>query len=83
MKTNEKKENSKLLIYTILLSQSDPFYRPLTKYPNRNQGITHMTQIAELGGTKNLFEAKTPEQINNAFQNIANAISPKYGLKIK
>ena len=83
MKTNEKKENSKLLIYSILLSHSDPFYRPLTLYPNRDQGISHMNRIAELGGTKTLFEAQTPEEINNAFQSIANAISPKYGLKIK
>ena len=82
MKTNEKKENSKLLIYTILLSQSDPFYRPLTPFPNRQQGIAHMTEIAKLGGTKKLFEAQSPEEIYNAFQSIANAISPEYGLKI-
>ena len=83
MKTNEKRENSKLLIYTILLSEKDPFYRPFTFYPNRMQGIEHMTEIAKLGGTKKLFEAQSPEEINNAFQSIAKAISPKYGLKMK
>ena len=82
MRTNENKENSKLLIYSILLSQTDPFYRPITFYPNRVQGIAHMTEIAKLGGTKKLFEAQSPEEINNAFQSIANAINPKYGLKI-
>ena len=83
MKTNEKRENSKLLIYTILLSEEDPFYRSFTFYPNREQGIKHMTEIAELGGTNRLFKAQSPEEINNAFQSIANAISPKYGLKMK
>ena len=83
MKTNEKKENSKLLIYTILLSEEDPYYRPFTFYPNRMQGIEHMTEIAKLGGTKKLFEAQSPKEINDAFQSIANAISPKYGLKMK
>ena len=83
MKTNEKRENSKLLIYSILLSQKDPFYRRFfASYPNREEGIAHMTEIAKLGGTKKLFEAQSPEEINNAFQSIANAISPKYGLKI-
>ena len=82
MRTNERRENSKLLIYSILLSQTDPFYRPITFYPNRVQGIAHMTEIAKLGGTKKLFEAQSPEEINNAFQSIANAINPKYGLKI-
>ena len=82
MRTNERRENSKLLIYSILLSQSESFFRRFTTYPNREEGITHMTEIAKLGGTKKLFEAQSPEEINNAFQSIANAINPKYGLKI-
>ena len=41
-----------------------------------------MTEIAKLGGTKKLFEAQSPEGIYNAFQSIANAISPSYGLKM-
>ena len=83
MKTNEKRENSKLLIYSILLSQKENILRRIfTSYPNREQGIDHMNEIARLGGTKKLLEAQSPEEINNAFQSIANAISPKYGLKI-
>ena len=41
-----------------------------------------MKKIAELGGTKEMFEIQVPEEIDNAFKRIANAITPKYGLKI-
>ena len=50
---------------------------------NKEQGIRHMKKIAELGGTKEMFEIQVPEEIDNAFKRIADAITPKYGLKIK
>ena len=42
-----------------------------------------MTEIAKLGGTKELYLLQTPEAIHNTFIKIANAITPGYGLKIK
>ena len=45
-------------------------------------GIKHMTKIAELGGTKQMFNIQIPEDVENTFNKIANAITPKYGLKI-
>ena len=82
MKTNENKENNKLIIYTILLSESEPFYRVFTSSQNREEGKKHMNEIARLGGTGKLLEAKTPEEINNVFLNIAKVIYPNYGLKM-
>ena len=42
-----------------------------------------MNKIAELGGSKKLFLLETSDAIYSAFIKIANAITPKYGLKIK
>ena len=84
MKMNEDKDKDKsqILIYSILLSESVPFYR-IFGGTKREEVIPHMNKIAELGGTKNLFESKTPEDIDKALKKIANAVVTKYGLKMK
>ena len=81
MKTNKGQENH-LIIFTILLNIYDSF---ITSWfgTNREQGIKHMNKIAELGGSKKLFLLETSDAMYSAFIKIANAITPKYGLKIK
>ena len=73
MKMNEDKDKDKsqILIYSILLSESVPIYRNIFGGIKREEVIPHMNKIAELGGTKNLFESKTPEDIDKAFKKIA------------
>jgi len=75
------KDENKLFIYTILLNKSDSY---ITWYfgTNREKGKEFMNKIAKIGGTNELFFLKTPEDIDNAFIKISNAINPKYGLKI-
>ena len=81
MEKNIDKDENQLLIYTILLNLSDHI---LISYfgINREKGIEYMNKIAKIGGTNELFLIQTPEEIDNAFIKIANAINPKYGLKI-
>ena len=81
LEKNIDKDECKLLVYTILLNKSDNYF---TWYfgINREKGKEYMNKIAKLGGTNELFSLQTPEEIDNAFIKITNAINPKYGLKI-
>ena len=81
MITNNNQEN-KLIIYTILLNKYDSF---ITSWfgINREQGIKFMNEIAALGGSEKLFLVETSDSMHNTFIKIANAITQKYGLKIK
>ena len=67
---NEKK----LIIFTIFLSGGDN---------DLLVGKLHLDKIAEIGGTKNEYKESTFKGLDNAFQDIANLINPKFGLKIK
>ena len=80
MKTNEQNENN-LIIFAILLNLYD---RYITSWfgINREEGIKHMTKIAKLGGSKDLYILETPESIHKTFIKIANAITQSFGLKI-
>ena len=49
---------------------------------NRNEAIAHMKEIAKLGGTKDLNLLKTPDSMHDTFIQIAEALTPKYGLKL-
>jgi len=44
--------------------------------------MKHMKKIAELGGTKDMFNIQIPDDVEKTFNKIAKAITPKYGLKI-
>lgn len=81
MNTN-KDDEYQLIIYTILLNKNDSF---ITYWfgINREQGLEHMNKIAELGGTKKVYEERTSSELETAFCKIAKAITPKFGLKIK
>ena len=75
MDEENEKENS-LLIYTIFLSSnSDFFYTKDAK--------NHLNEIAILGGTNQVFEENSFTGLDKAFQKIAIAINPKFGLKLK
>ena len=81
MEKNLDKDENQLLIYTILLNLSDNFF--ISHFGiNREKGIEYMNAIAKIGGTNELFLIETPEDIDNVLIKIANAINPKYGLKI-
>lgn len=79
MKSNENQENQ-IVIYTILLNMSDSlnWFRKV----NRKEAIAHMKEIAKLGGTKDLNLLKTPDSMHDTFIQIAEALTPKYGLKL-
>ena len=79
MKSNENQEN-RLVIYTILLNVYDTW--DWFRIVNKEKAIAHMKQIAELGGTKNLYLLETPDSMHDTFIQIANALTPKYGLKL-
>ena len=81
MITNNNQEN-KLIIYTILLNKYDSIFTSLFG-KNREQGIKFMNEIAALGGSEKLFLVETSDSMHNTFIKIANAITQKYGLKIK
>ena len=83
MQTNENYENHEkhLIIYTILLNLTSSFLHEM--FASRENSKRHMNKIADLGKSKNLFELNTPNEIHKAFINIANAITPKFGLKLK
>ena len=49
---------------------------------NREEAIAHMKKIAKLGGTKDLNLLKTPDSMHDTFIQIAQALTPKYGLKL-
>lgn len=57
------------MIYTILLSC------------NEIQGKKNLDDIAVLGGTEKAYLENTFKGLDNAFQDIANLINPKFGLK--
>ena len=81
MEKNIDKDENQLLIYTILLNLSDNIF---TWYfgINREKGKEYMNKIANIGGTNELFLLHVPEEIDNVFIKITNAINQKYGLKI-
>lgn len=81
MEKNKNNNEYDLIIYSILLNISDSFITSLFGI-NRDQGMSHLNKIAELGGTKKMFEIQIPDDIDNTFNKIAKAITPKYGLKI-
>ena len=80
MNKNQKNEYD-LIIYTILLNLSDNLFTSWFLI-NREQGMNHMKKIAELGGTKDMFNIQIPDDVEKTFNKIAKAITPKYGLKI-
>ena len=79
MKSNENQEN-RIVIYTILLNMYDFF--DLLRKVNREEAIAHMKEIAKLGGTKDLNLLKTPDSMHDTFIQIAQALTPNYGLKL-
>ena len=74
MDEENEKENS-LLIYTIFLSSNSDFFYKDAK--------NHLNEIAILGGTNQVFEENSFTGLDKAFQKIAIAINPKFGLKLK
>ena len=80
MNKNQNNEYD-LVIYSILLNISDNIFTSLFLI-NREQGMKHMNKIAELGGTKEMFNIQIPDDVEKTFNKIAKAITPKYGLKI-
>jgi len=80
LKKNEGNEFD-LVIYSILLNLYDNVYTSWFGI-NKEMGIKYMTKIAELGGTKKMFNIQLPEHVEYIFNKIANAITPKFGLKI-
>lgn len=78
-------ENNNLIIYTIFFNDgSNIFYNnPLYNMFNvsREDAIKHMQKIAILGKGQ-YMEEKSFNGLNNAFQKIAKAINPQFGLKI-
>ena len=82
---NINQENNNLVIYTIFFNDgSNLFYN--NKIYNlfnvsRGDAIKHMQKIATLGNGQ-YMEEKSFYGLNNAFQKIANAINPQFGLKI-
>ena len=81
MEKNKNNNEYDLIIYSILLNISDSFITSLFGI-NRDQGMSHLNKIAELGGTKKVYEERTSSELETAFCKIAKAITPKYGLKI-
>ena len=72
MSCNNEKQ---LIIFTIYLSGvNDNFFCG---------GKSHLDKIAEIGGSENAYKESTFKGLDNAFQDIANLINPKFGLKIK
>ena len=79
MKSNENQEN-RLVIYTILLNVYDTY--DWFRIVNKEKAKAHMKQIAKLGGTRSLYLLETPDSMHDTFIQIANALTPKYGLKL-
>lgn len=80
---NNTKENG-LNIYTIFFRASymyDNFIHN-TFYESNDSSVEHMNKIAKLGGTEKTEDENTYQGLDDAFQKIANAINPKFGLKI-
>ena len=65
---NTEKDKA-LKIYTILLSFNDI------------QGRNNLNDISLIGGTEKAYSENTFKGLDNAFQDIANLINPKFGLK--
>ena len=77
MDEENEKENS-LLIYTIFLSSNFDFF-----FFSSKNAKNHLNEIAILGGTNQVFEENSFTGLDKAFQKIAIAINPKFGLKLK
>ena len=77
MDEENEKENS-LLIYTIFLSSNFYFF-----FFSSKNAKNHLNEIAILGGTNQVFEENSFTGLDKAFQKIAIAINPKFGLKLK
>ena len=71
MSSNKEKE---LIIFAIFLSAD---------YFHSSMGKDHLDKIAQIGGTDKAYKEMTFQGLDNAFQNIANLINPKFGLKLK
>ena len=82
MNEENGKENS-LIIYTIFLSSNSHNSNFIHFYFNINNAKNHLNEIAILGGTNQVFEENSFSGLDKAFQKIANAINPKFGLKLK
>ena len=80
MRNNQNNEYD-LIIYSILLNLSDSIFTSLFGI-DREKGMNHMRNIARLGGTNDMFNIQFPDDVENTFTRIANAITPKFGLKI-
>lgn len=79
MMNYENKENP-LVIYTIFLNVYDTW--DLFRKVNKEEAKLHMQNIAKIGGSKNLYVLNTPDSMHDTFIQIANALTPKYGLKL-
>lgn len=78
-------EINNLSIYTIFLNAGTFWYNNAIYNllnVSREDAIKHMQKIADLGKGQ-YMEENTFYTLNNAFQKIANAINPQFGLKIK
>lgn len=82
MNEENGKENS-LIIYTIFLSSNSHKINFIHFFSNTNNEKNHLNEIAILGGTNQVFEENSFSGLDKAFQKIANAINPKFGLKLK
>ena len=71
MSFNNEKQ---LIIFTIFLSGGDN---------DLLVGKLHLDKIAKIGGSENAYKESTFKGLDNAFQDIANLINPKFSLKIK
>ena len=79
MMNNGNKENP-LVIYTIFLNVYDTW--DLFRMVNKEAARTHMENIAKIGGSKHLYLLNTPDSMHETFIQIANILTPKYGLKL-
>ena len=83
---NINNENNNLVIYTIFFNDGSSILYNNIIYNffnvSREDAIKHMQKIANLGNGL-YMEEKSFYGLNNAFQKIANAINPQFGLKIK
>ena len=66
-------KGAQLIIFTIYLNEED----------STSCRKNHLDKIAEIGGTEKAYREMTFKGLDIVFQDIANLINPKFGLKIK
>lgn len=83
-KSNINTNENGLNIYTIFFRASYMYDNLIHNivYESSDASAEHMNKIAKLGGTKKTEDESTYQGLDDAFQKIADAINPKFGLKI-